>query len=143
MEAGAKPACDGAVLCACNAGIARLATCIPLKAMDKEGIFQFAVTNQIDMVMVAPDDPLGDGMVDYLEAGGIRAFGPCQAAAQLEASKVFSKALMKKYGIPTAEYEVFDDSAAAISYLERREQKFPGGHQGGRTGIGKGRHYSG
>ena len=97
-----------------NAGIAKLATCVPISAMDKEGIFDFAVANQIDMVMVAPDDPLSIGMVDFLEAGGIRAFGPCQAAAQIEASKVFSKGLMKKYGIPTAEYETFTESNKAI-----------------------------
>lgn len=121
-----------------NAGIAKLATCVPIKAMDKEGIFQFAVSNRIDMVMVAPDDPLSIGMVDYLEAGGIRAFGPCQAAAQLEASKVFSKALMKKYGIPTAEYEVFDDSAGAIAYLERPAQKFPAVIKADGLALGKG-----
>lgn len=70
------------------------------------------------MVFVAPDDPLADGMVDALNAQGIRAFGPDAKAAQIEASKVFSKNLMKKYGIPTADYEVFDNSKDAIAYVE-------------------------
>ena len=100
METGTESEGDSAFCAPGNAGIAKLATCVPIKAMDKEGIFDFAVANEIDMVMVAPDDPLSIGMVDFLEAGGIRAFGPCQAAAQIEASKVFSKGLMKKYGIP-------------------------------------------
>ena len=121
-----------------NAGIGKIATCVPIKAMDKEGIFQFSVSNKIDMVVVAPDDPLSIGMVDYLEAGGIRAFGPCQAAARLESSKVFSKALMKKYGIPTADYAVFTDSTSAIAYLKRPEQKFPAVIKADGLALGKG-----
>ena len=121
-----------------NAGIAKLATCVPISAMDKEGIFDFAVANQIDMVMVAPDDPLSIGMVDFLEAGGIRAFGPCQAAAQIEASKVFSKGLMKKYGIPTAEYETFTESNKAIEYLKRAGQTYPAVIKADGLALGKG-----
>jgi len=106
-----------------NGGISKLAECIPVKATDIEGVAAFALSNGIDMVMVAPDDPLAAGMVDALEAKGIRAFGPRKNAAVLESSKVFSKDLMKKYGIPTAKYEVFEDSEHAIEYL--RHQSFP------------------
>ncbi len=121
-----------------NAGIAKLATCVPINAMDKEGIFDFAVANKIDMVMVAPDDPLSIGMVDFLESGGVRAFGPCQAAAQIEASKVFSKSLMKKYGIPTAAYETFTESDKAIAYLKRAEQTYPAVIKADGLALGKG-----
>ncbi len=121
-----------------NAGIGQLATNVPIKAMDKDGILAFCQENAIDLVMVAPDDPLAAGMVDTLEAAGIRAFGPCQAAAQIEASKVFSKALMKKYGIPTAAYEVFTDSQSAIDYLRRPEQKFPAVLKADGLALGKG-----
>ncbi|MBE7056529.1 MAG: phosphoribosylamine--glycine ligase [Ruminococcaceae bacterium] len=121
-----------------NGGISKIATCVPVSAMDKEGILNFAVANKIDMVMVAPDDPLSIGMVDYLEAAGIKAFGPCQAAAKIEASKVFSKGLMKKYGIPTAEYETFTDSAKAIEYLHRPSQTFPAVIKADGLALGKG-----
>lgn len=100
-----------------NGGIASLAQCVPIKATDIEGIFSFAKSEKIDLVVVAPDDPLAAGMVDALEAAGIRAFGPQKDAAVIESSKVFSKNLMKKYGIPTASYEVFDNGEKAISYL--------------------------
>ena len=97
-----------AVLCAPgNGGISRDAACFPVNAMDKEGMLALAHEQHVDLVFVAPDDPLAAGMVDFLEAAGIPCFGPNAAAAQIEASKVFSKALMKKYGIPTAGYEVF------------------------------------
>ena len=104
-----------------NGGISEDATCVPFKATDKESAVKFAVENKIDMVMVAPDDPLSIGMVDDLEAAGVRAFGPVAKAAQIEASKVFSKALMKKYNIPTAEYEVFEELSVLpyISYCFR------------------------
>lgn len=106
-----------------NGGISKLAECVPIKAMDIDGMVAFARENKIDLVMVAPDDPLAAGMVDALEAAGIRAFGPHKAAAEIESSKAFSKDLMKKYGIPTAKYEVFSDSAKAIEYL--KQQKLP------------------
>lgn len=100
-----------------NGGIASLAQCVPIKAMDIEGIVEFAKSEGIDLVVVAPDDPLAAGMVDALESADIRAFGPNKAAAEIESSKVFSKNLMKKYGIPTAAYEVFENDSDALDYL--------------------------
>ena len=101
-----------------NGGIARDATCINIGAKDIEKIVEFAVSNGIDYAVVAPDDPLVLGAVDALEERGIPCFGPRANAAIIEGSKVFSKNLMKKYNIPTAAYEVFDDMAAALEYLE-------------------------
>ena len=101
-----------------NAGIAKLAECVSIKATDVEKMVNFAVENKVDMVMVAPDDPLVLGMVDAMEAKGIRAFGPRANAAIIEGSKVFSKDLMKKYNIPTAKYEVFENADDAIKYLQ-------------------------
>ena len=101
-----------------NGGIAADATCVDIKATDIESIVAFAVENQIDYAVVAPDDPLVLGCVDALEAKGIPCFGPRANAAIIEGSKVFSKNLMKKYGIPTAEYEVFEDMNAALTYLD-------------------------
>ncbi len=106
-----------------NGGIAQDATCVPIGATDIDGIVAFARENAIDFAVVAPDDPLALGCVDRLHAVGIPCFGPNAAAARIEASKVFSKNLMKKYGIPTASYEVFEDSAAALEYL--KNQEFP------------------
>lgn len=101
-----------------NGGISKLAACVPIKATDIDGIVNFAKDNKIDFVMVAPDDPLVAGMVDALEVAGIRAFGPVKAAAIIEGSKSFSKDLMRKYNIPTAGYQVFESSEAAIDYLD-------------------------
>ncbi len=101
-----------------NGGISRDAQCVDIPVMDKEKMVAFARENDIDLAFVAPDDPLAAGMVDAFEAAGIRAFGPNAAAAIIEASKVFSKNLMKKYGIPTAKYEVFDSADAAIDYIK-------------------------
>lgn len=106
-----------------NGGISALAECVPVKAMDIEGIKKFSLENGMDMVVVAPDDPLAAGMVDELQKAGIRAFGPQKRAAEIESSKVFSKELMRKYGIPTAGYEVFDNSEHAVEYL--RHQQYP------------------
>lgn len=103
-----------------NGGISKDAECVAISAMDKEGIVAFSKENAIDLVFVAPDDPLAAGMVDTLTANGIRAFGPRANAAIIESSKVFSKNLMKKYHIPTAEYEVFDDPTKAIEYIENK-----------------------
>jgi phosphoribosylamine--glycine ligase len=100
-----------------NAGIAELAECIPVKATDIDGIVAAAKEKRVGLVFVAPDDPLVLGAVDALEAVGIRAFGPNARAAVIEGSKVFSKNLMKKYGIPTASYETFADPAAAREYI--------------------------
>ena len=101
-----------------NGGIAADATCVPIGAKDVEGAVRFAKENAIDFAVVAPDDPLVLGMVDALEKEGILAFGPRANAAIIEGSKVFSKNLMKKYGIPTASYEVFENAADALAYLE-------------------------
>ena len=101
-----------------NGGIAMDATCVAIGATDIEKIVAFAVENAIDYCVVAPDDPLVLGAVDALEAKGIPCFGPRANAAIIEGSKVFSKNLMKKYSIPTAEYEVFEDMAAALAYLD-------------------------
>ena len=111
----------GKIYCAPgNAGIAALAECHPeIKATDLDGVVAFVRSHpDIYMTVVAPDDPLALGMVDRLEAEGFRAFGPRAAAARLEASKSFSKDLMKKYGIPTAAYEVFTDYDAARAYID-------------------------
>ena len=104
--------------CPGNGGIAADATCVNIGAKDISAIVDFAVNNGIDYAVVAPDDPLVLGCVDALEEKGIPCFGPRANAAIIEGSKVFSKNLMKKYGIPTAAYEVFDDMAAALKYLE-------------------------
>ncbi|HHX54053.1 MAG TPA: phosphoribosylamine--glycine ligase, partial [Clostridiales bacterium] len=96
-----------------NAGIAEIAECLPIKATDIDSMISAAKDISADLVFVAPDDPLALGMVDRMEEAGIRAFGPCARAAMLEGSKVFSKGLMKKYGIPTAGYEVFDSPETA------------------------------
>ena len=101
-----------------NGGIAADATCVPIGAKDIPAIVDFAVEKGIDYAVVAPDDPLVLGAVDALEAKGIACFGPRSAAAEIEGSKVFAKNLMKKYGIPTADYETFDDAQAALRYLE-------------------------
>ena len=101
-----------------NGGMASDATLVDIGAKDIEKIVEFAVENGIDYAIVAPDDPLVMGCVDALEAKGIPCFGPRADAAIIEGSKVFSKNLMKKYGIPTAAYEVFDDMDAALKYLE-------------------------
>ena len=100
-----------------NGGIAADATCVDIGAKDIKGIVDFAVENKIDYAVVAPDDPLVLGCVDALEEKGIPCFGPRANAAIIEGSKVFSKNLMKKYGIPTAAYEVFTDMSAALEYL--------------------------
>ena len=101
-----------------NGGIAADATCVDIKATDIDGIVAFAKSTKIDYAVVAPDDPLVLGCVDPLEAMGIPCFGPRKNAAIIEGSKVFSKDLMKKYGIPTAAYEVFTDPKKALEYLE-------------------------
>ena len=101
-----------------NGGIARDAECVPIGAKDLEGILAFARSHPVDYAVVAPDDPLVLGCVDALEAAGIPCFGPRKNAAVIEGSKVFAKNLMKKYGIPTAASEIFDDPAAALKYLE-------------------------
>ena len=101
-----------------NGGIAADAECVNIGAKDLEGIVRFAKENAVDYAVVAPDDPLVLGCVDELEAAGVPCFGPRKNAAVIEGSKVFSKELMKKYGIPTASYEVFTSPEEALKYLE-------------------------
>ena len=101
-----------------NGGMASDAECVNIGAKDIPAIVEFAKVNKIDYAVVAPDDPLVLGCVDALEEIGVSCFGPRACAAIIEGSKVFSKNLMKKYGIPTAAYEVFDDMAAALEYIE-------------------------
>ncbi|MCL2441933.1 MAG: phosphoribosylamine--glycine ligase [Treponema sp.] len=108
-----------------NGGISRDAECVPIKAVNINAMIDFVLTNKIDYVIVAPDDPLALGMVDSLEENGIRCFGPTKAAARIESSKVFSKNLMKKYNIPTAAYEVFSDSDKACDYVKSNKTSFP------------------
>lgn len=101
-----------------NGGISQIATCVDIAATDIEAMVAFAKREKMELVVVAPDDPLAMGMVDALEAEGIRAFGPRKNAAIIEASKAFSKELMKKYHIPTAEYETFSDAEKALEYVK-------------------------
>ena len=120
-----------------NGGIAADAECVPIKATDVQAMVEWAVQNAIDYVVVAPDDPLALGMVDALAEKGIPAFGPNKAAARIEASKVFSKNLMKKYGIPTARYETFSDAESARTYI-RAQDKYPVVVKADGLALGKG-----
>ena len=119
-----------------NAGIAQDAICADVKATDIDGIVKFAVENAVDFAVVAPDDPLAMGAVDALHAKGIACFGPEARAAEIESSKVFAKRLMKKYHIPTAAFEVFADSAAALDYV--RAAKCPVVVKADGLALGKG-----
>lgn len=123
--------------CPGNAGIAEDAACVDIKATDIDGVVSYAKKNQMDLVVVTPDDPLVLGMVDALNAEGIRAFGPNKAAAIIEGSKAFSKDLMKRYGIPTAKYETFDSSEQAMEYI-RAEGKYPVVIKADGLALGKG-----
>ena len=102
-----------------NAGIGQIAECVDIGAMEFDRIVAFAKEKAVDLTIVGMDDPLVGGLVDEMEAAGLRVFGPRKNAAILEGSKAFSKDLMKKYNIPTAAYENFDDPAAALAYLEQ------------------------
>lgn len=104
-----------------NGGISSIARCVDIDACNIEKMVAFALHVKPDLVVVAPDDPLSLGMVDELEKVGIRAFGPCKNAAIIESSKAFSKDLMKKYNIPTAEYKVFEDKSEAINYVKQKK----------------------
>lgn len=113
-----NPAADTIYALPGNGGIARDAQCVPISATDIDGIVRFAKEHEIDYAVVAPDDPLVLGCVDRLNAIGIPCFGPNASAAIIEGSKAFSKELMKKYGIPTAKYEIFTELDAALRYLD-------------------------
>lgn len=120
-----------------NGGISKDAECVPIKPCDIEEMCRFCTEQQIDFVVVAPDDPLVAGMVDALNAAGIRTFGPNKAAAAIEGSKVYSKELMKKYHIPTAKYEVFDDAQKAVDYI-KRQNSYPTVVKADGLALGKG-----
>ncbi len=125
------------LVCPGNGGIRYDAKCKNIKATDVETMVGFAVEEKFDYVVVAQDDPLALGMVDELAKAGIPAFGPDKAAARIEASKVFSKDLMKKYGIPTAKYETFDDPAKVMAYI-KAEGKYPVVIKADGLALGKG-----
>jgi len=106
-----------------NAGISQLATLVPIKAKDLEGLLGFALKEKIDLTVVGPEDPLTRGIVDLFESKGLRIFGPNRKAAEIEGSKAFAKEMMKKYGIPTASFKTFKGRAEAVTYLQ--SQKLP------------------
>lgn len=120
-----------------NGGISADAVCVDIKAMDKEGLVSFAKENSVDFCVVTPDDPLAAGMTDAMEEAGIPCFGPHANAAIIEASKAFSKELMKKYGIPTAAYEIFDNPDQAKEYI-RKTGKYPVVVKADGLALGKG-----
>lgn len=120
-----------------NGGISKDAECVPIGAMEIEKMVAFAKENGIEFAVVAPDDPLVAGMVDAFEAASIRTFGPDSKAAILEGSKVFSKELMKKYGIPTAGYEVFDKAEDAVAYI-KEQNSYPTVVKADGLALGKG-----
>ena len=101
-----------------NAGITSEAQCVDISVSDFDSLIDFAVKNSIELTIVGPEQPLSEGIVDLFEENGLKIFGPCQAAAELEGSKVFSKNLMKKYKIPTAEYSTFTDLNSALSWIK-------------------------
>ena len=119
-----------------NAGIGQIAECVPIKAMEFDKLVEFAKEKEIDLTIVGMDDPLVGGIVDEFEKAGLRIFGPRKNAAILEGSKAFSKDLMKKYNIPTAKYENFDDANKAIEYLEKSQ--FPIVLKADELALGKG-----
>ncbi len=120
-----------------NGGISSDAECVDIKATDKENMVKFAKENGVDFCIVTPDDPLALGMVDDMEAEGIPCFGPKKDAAIIEASKAFSKDLMQKYHIPTADYQTFDDAKEALKYIEKKNT-FPVVIKADGLALGKG-----
>ena len=120
-----------------NGGISKFAECHPVKATDIEGMLSLAKELAVDMVFVAPDDPLVAGMVDAMQAAGFRTFGPDKAAAIIEGSKVFSKNLMQKYNIPTAKYAVFEEPSKVLAYIDA-ENTYPTVIKADGLALGKG-----
>ena len=120
-----------------NAGIGQIAECVDITAMEFDKLADFAEKNQIDLTIIGMDDPLVGGVVDVFEARGLRVFGPRKNAAIIEGSKVFSKELMQKYNIPTAEYKVFDNAEEAIEYIKERNE-FPTVIKADGLALGKG-----
>jgi len=119
-----SPKCDKLYAAPGNAGIAEVAECVDISVMDAEKLVAFAKEKDVDFVIVAPDDPLAAGVADAFLDAGIKTFGPRKNAAIIEASKAFSKDLMKKYNIPSAAYETFEDADAAMAYLETLEAPY-------------------
>ena len=120
-----------------NGGISADAECRNVKATDLEGMLELALKEKVDFCVVTPDDPLAMGMTDLLEENGIPCFGPVKKAAVIEASKAFSKELMKKYNIPTAAYEIFDDPQKALAYIEEKNS-YPAVIKADGLALGKG-----
>ena len=120
-----------------NGGISKDAECAPISVTDKAAVLAFAKANAIDLVFIAPEDPLAEGMADFLEENGVAAFGPSEKAAIIESSKAFSKDLMKKYNIPTAGYEIFDDPEKAMDYI-KAQGKYPVVVKADGLAVGKG-----
>lgn len=118
MSAARSPKVEKIYCAPGNAGIGQIAECVPIGAMEFDKLVSFAKEKEIDFTIIGMDDPLVGGVVDAFEAEGLKVFGPRKNAAVLEGSKAFSKDLMKKYNIPTAEYETFDDPGKALAYLE-------------------------
>ncbi|MBQ7070896.1 MAG: phosphoribosylamine--glycine ligase [Ruminococcus sp.] len=137
MKLAESPLVDKLYCAPGNGGIAKFAECFDVGATDIEGMVALAKKLEVDMVAVAPDDPLVLGMVDAMRAEGFMTFGPTKAAAIIEGSKVFSKELMKKYKIPTAGYEVFKDSESAIEYV-KKQNKYPTVIKADGLALGKG-----
>jgi phosphoribosylamine--glycine ligase len=121
VSAAKSPKVDKIYCAPGNAGIGQIAECVPIGAMEFDKLVEFAKEKAIDLTIVGMDDPLVGGLVDEMEAAGLRVFGPRKNAAILEGSKAFSKDLMKKYNIPTAAYENFDDPQKALAYLEQAQ----------------------
>ena len=119
-----SPKCDKLYAAPGNAGIAELAECVNISVMDADSLVAFAKEKEIDFVIVAPDDPLAAGVADAFLDEGIKTFGPRKNAAIIEASKAFSKDLMKKYNIPSAAYETFESADEALAYLETQEAPY-------------------
>ncbi|HQM39771.1 MAG TPA: phosphoribosylamine--glycine ligase [Clostridia bacterium] len=119
-----------------NAGISQIAQCVNIKATDIERIINFVKTNPMDMVVVTPDDPLALGLVDRLNEMDVPAFGPVAKAAEIESSKAFSKTLMKKYSIPTGDFEIFDNAEKALEYV--KDKKYPLVIKASGLALGKG-----
>ncbi len=116
-----EPQSSGNFLRAGNGGIAQLAQCVPIEEKQFEELARFAKSKVIDLVVVGPDDPLSEGIVDHLEGHGLNVFGPRANAAIIEGSKVFTKDLLRKYSIPTAAYESFSEYEPALAYLHRQQ----------------------
>ncbi len=120
-----------------NGGISDIAECVPIKVMEFDKLIDFAKEKSIDLTVVGPDDPLVYGISDAFKAAGLKVFGPTKDGAQIEGSKVFSKELMKKYNIPTAKYEVFENYDEALSYIEK-ENSYPAVIKAEGLALGKG-----